>query len=146
MRESGLHLPRINARMRLGLVAYGIILLLWLSVEDKGALSVAWLGSGATLFFGMVALLERIGGRVVTVRAYLTLCFIWGAILGAGATLTIAALMFFKSAWHAHLVPDYPLPMIAAMLGRFPIWMLAGSLLGLSVGLMRLVVHNPDQK
>jgi hypothetical protein len=57
-------------------------------------------------------------------------CVAGGALVGAWSLLCVVGLMFFKTAWHSHLVPDYPLPMMAAMLARLPVWAVVGALVG----------------
>jgi hypothetical protein len=52
--------------------------------------------------------------------------------------------MFFKNARHSHLYPDYPPEQLLAMLGRAPIWMLAGAFLGLSLGLGWLALRRDE--
>jgi hypothetical protein len=48
--------------------------------------------------------------------------------------------MLFKTGWHGHGFPDYPPPMMLAMLERLPVWMLAGALIGLAIAMIKLVV------
>lgn len=134
-----LRLPVPNSKARFLLIGYGLILLVWMSLEDNGTIVVAVLGTGAALIFISYWLLSRIGGRELPIRLWFSGLIVLGSLIGAAATLVTTILMFFKSSWHGHLFPDYPPTMIAAMLSRMPIWALAGGLFGLSVAIIILL-------
>ena len=135
-----MRLPQTNSRTIFLLLGYGLVLLLWLSLEDNGTLSVALLGTGAAALFTIIALLNRIGGYVLPMRFWFTGLIGLGAAIGALSTLTTTLLMFFKTSWHNHGFPDYPPAMMLAMLQRLPVWMLAGALIGLAIALIKLAV------
>jgi hypothetical protein len=135
-----LSIPKADSRVIFLMVGYGIILLVWLSLEDNGTLSVALLGTGATILYSSVWLLKRSGGQVLPLRLWLPGLILFGGILGALSTLTTTLLMFFKTGWHGHIFPDYPPQMLLAMLQRLPVWMLAGALIGLAIALIKIAV------
>ena len=139
-----LSISKPDNRVIFPMVGYGIILLVWLSLEDNGTLSVALLGTGATMLYTSIWLLRRIGGQVLPLRLWLPGLILCGGIVGALSTLTTTVLMFFKTGWHGHIFPDYPPPMLLAMLQRLPVWMLAGALLGLALALIKLSLAPPD--
>jgi hypothetical protein len=116
------------------MIGYGLIILIWLSLEDNNNLSVALLGIGLALLTSLFLLLNRFGGRTFSLRQCFWGNLVLGAIVGALSAVSTALLMFFKSSWHAHQFLDYPPQMMLAMLSRIPIWALAGFLIGLSVG------------
>lgn len=127
--------PHLDYRLRLGLLAYGIVILLWLSLEDNQIWPVTILGTG-TAFLGMLSFLSRrYGAHQFEGRSLLMLGVVAGGITGASAVASVAALMFFKSAWHSHIYPDFPPQLILDMLSRLPAWGLAGALLGLGAAL-----------
>ncbi|MDQ7027602.1 MAG: hypothetical protein Q9P44_18825 [Anaerolineae bacterium] len=131
------------------LLGYGLVLLIWLSLEDNGVLSVALLGTGAATLFTMIWLLKRIGGQVIALRVWFFGLLGLGAAIGALSTLITTLLMFFKTGWHGHGFADYPPTMILAMLQRMPIWTLAGLLVGLASAMIRLSISGhaaPDVK
>jgi hypothetical protein len=139
-----MRLPQTNSRTIFLLLGYGLALLLWLSLEDNGTLSVALLGTGAATLFTIIALLNRIGGRVLSMRLWFTGLIGLGAAIGALSTLTTTLLMFFKTGWHGHGFPDYPPAMMLAMLQRLPVWMLAGALIGLAIAMIKLATISQD--
>jgi hypothetical protein len=60
--------------------------------------------------------------------------------------------MLFKDARHAHLYPDYPPPILGAMLARLPAWSLAGGLATVGLAILFAAVRrrradaaSPDQ-
>lgn len=131
-----MHIPRAPLWLRLCLTAACIVAFFWLSVEDNHVWPVVLLGSSLTLLGSLQWALSRYGGHTVTSgRGFLGLA-LFGGIVGAGSSLMTTLLMFFKTAWHSHLYPDYPVPMMTAMLSRMPVWGLAGVLLGLSLALV----------
>jgi hypothetical protein len=133
-----IHLPQPRHRLTLSLLGYGLVLLVWLSLEDNGTLSVAVLGTGAALLFTLGWLLQRIGGRELPVRLWFPGGIVLGGIIGAASSLMTTLLMFFKTGWHGHAFADYPPEMLLAMLQRLPVWTLAGLLIGLALALMKL--------
>ena len=133
-----LSIPKTDSRVIFPMVGYGIILLVWLSLEDNGTFSVALLGTGATILYSTIWLLKRSGGQVLPLRLWLPGLILFGGIVGALSTLTTTLLMFFKTGWHGHEFADYPPQMLLAMLQRLPVWMLAGALIGLAVALIKV--------
>ncbi len=113
----------------------GLIVFVWLSLEDNGILSVAVMGVCLALL-GVTHMLYAYSvlGRLRRAVRYALI----GALSGSGAALAAAGLMFLKTAIHAHAVPDYPLATILGMAARTPIWAAAGVLLGAAAALIRL--------
>ncbi|MCU0513198.1 MAG: hypothetical protein MUE40_11570 [Anaerolineae bacterium] len=136
-------LPRPGPRTRLFSIGYGAGVLVWLSVEDQTLLPVVLVGSGLWLLLLAHWLAGYAGGRALPWRVWLPGLALAGAAAGAGAVVTITLLMFFKTAWHAHPVPDYPVPLLLDMLARLPAWTAAGLLAGLAAGLLRLAWAAP---
>lgn len=124
-----------EAARRWAVILLGGLSLLWLSVEDATALPAAVLGTAASSLLTL--------GAHPSQRSWLAL-LLAGAIAGAGSAIMAALLMFFKTAWHAHIVPDFPLPMILAMLERAPLWAVAGVLVGAAWGLWRGIPPVPQ--
>ncbi len=115
-------------------VVAGLAILLWSGFEDTDARAAALLGffaaTSATLFLlGRTSWLWP--GKSVLPDAALA-----GTLLGALSAIATAALMLFKNLRHAHIYPDYPTPMLLAMLERVPLWALAGGLAGIGIGLL----------
>lgn len=131
-----MRLPRFNALLRLYLVGCGAVALIWMSFEDNSPVTVAVLGTVLFCSGWGVWLTARFGGTILHARKALLFGALCGSVTGAGSALMVALLMFFKSAWHAHPVLDYPLPVIVSMLERTPAWTLAGALFGLGLVLI----------
>lgn len=109
----------------------------WMSVEDTSVLTVVILGSGVAGLLGIWWVKRHYAGQRIFGRWVLILTTLSGAIIGSGSIVITTALMFFKTAWHAHLFPDYPIEMMLAMLTRLPVWGVAGALMGLAAGILR---------
>lgn len=136
-----LRLPERGPRLRWLALLYGLVLFIWLGLEDdfvQPVVLLGWLMAGLLLLFWLSG---RYGGRMVAARLLPPGGALLGALLGAGASLCTVALMFFKNARHAHLYPDYPVEMMAAVLERAPDWALAGALVGLALALIWLAAR-----
>jgi hypothetical protein len=112
----------------------GMVVFVWLSLEENSLWSALALGSACTALsllhahhaYALWARLRRI------VRAALI-----GGLLGGGTALAALCLMFLKTAAHAHIVPDYSLEQMLGIALRVPVWTAAGVLLGAAVTLFR---------
>lgn len=111
----------------------GVSVFVWFTPESQTAVFPAILGmagSGALVANRVYAAAGRSVRRIV----------VWpliGAGWGAGGALAAAALMFLKTAIHAHLLPEFPPEMMIAMLERLPFWAAAGGLIGAGIQLLR---------
>lgn len=129
-----MRIPRLGHRFRLLLIGYGVGLLFWLSTEDNRTGPVTFLGTG----FACLAMAHWLGTRYAGRELPRIWLPVLGALVGIAAILCTAALMFFKSAWHNHIYPDFPPGMIGAMLVRLPAWGVAGGLIGVALSLLSL--------
>jgi hypothetical protein len=125
----------MDYRLRLVVIAYSIVLLLWMSLEDVQVGPVAALGAGFSALVTLHLALRRLGGTALTARQLGLAAALGGGVTGAGASLCTALLMFFKNAWHAHTFPDFPPGLMLAILERAPAWGLAGMLIGIGLAL-----------
>lgn len=141
-----LRLPKPVTKARFLLIGYGLILLIWMSLEDSSTLSVAILGTGTAIIYSSAWIANRFGGQALSLKVWSIGFIFFGTIIGALSALLTATLMFFKSSWHGHSFPDYPPQMIADMFLRLPIWALSGTLLGLSCAIFMFLHHvNLDE-
>lgn len=136
-----LRLPKPATKARFLLIGYGLILLVWLSLEDSSTISVAVLGTGTAIIYAGAWLGNRFGERILPMKIWFVGLILSGIVMGALSALSTATLMFFKSSWHGHTFPDYPPQMIADMLLRTPIWALSGALLGVSCAIFLFLYH-----
>ncbi len=125
-----LTIPSRPKRFPLITLLYGITLFIWMSAEDSVWL-VSLFGLGLSLLI-VTHSLFRLTGRTFPARVWMPASVIVGALIGAGASLATVLLMVIKTAWHAHLYPDYSFPLIAGIAARLPPWSLAGALVGLA--------------
>ena len=125
--------PQAGLRLRWLLILLGMVLFIWLSVEDQRSEPVSLLGVGAAGGAVLSWASRQWGGQPLQRVAWRWLLPLLGFLWGGAAALATALLMFFKTALHSHAFPDFPLPMILATLERLPIWALAGALLGLGL-------------
>lgn len=134
-----LRLPRPGRRARMVALPFGLLALLWLSLEDTAVWPVSLLGLGLSALLNLFLALDKLGGRAIP-RIYAPpLAALLGILIGLGASIAAAGFMFFKNALHAHVFLDFPPGLMLAMLERAPAWALAGGLSGLGLSLIGLV-------
>jgi hypothetical protein len=129
-------LPTRGKHFRNIALLYGIILFLWMRLEDFQTLPVVVFGTALAALILMGWMLGKLGGKTISMRALLLGAILCGGVFGLSAAIAAAALMFFKTAVHAHVFPDYPPAQILAMLTLAPAWALAGALGGLGTALL----------
>jgi hypothetical protein len=134
--------PRPGRKLRWLVIVCGLVIFLWMGPEDNHLGRVTLLGTISALLAVIYWTLRALGGKVIPGRYVPPLGMLLGALTGLGASVSTALLMFFKNVWHAHLFPDFPAGLIGAMLERAPVWMLAGGLAGLGLGLIWLALRT----
>lgn len=132
-------LPRLKTKARFLMIGYGLILLIWMSLENRSTLTVSLLGTGAAIIYIGIWLINRYCDRELGFRLWFAGFVLSGTVIGAASALITGILMFFKSGWHGHLYPDYPPQMIGAMLSRMPLWSISGTLIGLFCAIVILL-------
>lgn len=122
-------------RLRLIAILLGIIMLLWLPLEDLGERWVLLL-SLAFCVWGAARILVQISdiGRL-RARHYILL----GAVAGLIVPLLGVALMIFKNGLHGHPRPDFTPAQMGEMLLLIPYWLLGGLLIGAGLGLLHFI-------
>jgi hypothetical protein len=140
-----LKLPKPDYRARFLLLGYGLVLFIWMSFEDNGTFTVSVLGAGLATALILYQALERIGGKELSMRFFIPLLVGLGALIGAASSLATILLMFFKTAWHGHGFPDYPLELMRDMLFRLPAWAIAGGLLGIGLSFFMALIHSHQE-
>jgi hypothetical protein len=126
-----LTIPRRSSGLRLIALGSGGIVFLWTSLEDTNVLPVTLLGGGLALILLVLWVTGRFGGKTFAGRTAVMAAALIGAAWGLSAALAVALLMLVKNGLHGHLFPDYPFGMIAEILGRAPLWALAGIFAGI---------------
>lgn len=129
-------IPGIGYKTRLLIMTLGVVILLWSSLEDHEVLGVTvlgWITAGTSV---CAFVMSRFHGTILNPRQTRIASLAFGAGIGAGASLATALLMLFKDIRHAHLFPDYPLPLIQAMLERLPVWSIGCALIALAITLV----------
>ena len=133
-------------RLRLIVLAYGISLFIWLSVEDVSVGPVILFGLGAAFLTSVLSTVGKLNVVSIAARYLPILALLLGGLNGALTSVMVVALMFFKNSRHAHIFADYPPEVMVAILRRGPVWALAGGLIGLSVGLGWLAWRRNDEQ
>lgn len=135
-----LRLPRRGGWSRWVAIVTGAAVFIWLRLEDNDPFFAVVLGALVSVVWAALWLLGRWGGKMVAKRTVLVLAPALGAASGLGAALSTTLLMFFKNASHAHLYPDFPIEVMAAILQRAPLWFVAGALAGLGTACIGLAL------
>ena len=134
-------IPHTNIGWRMFLLASGASLFIWLMLEDTQLLPLLMLCLLAAVLFLLNPVLRRFAGIKTSPILFLASATMLGGLIGSGTALLAALMMFLKTAWHSHIFPDYPVPMMIAMLERLPIWAIVGLALGASFGLFSHAIY-----
>lgn len=119
-------------RFAIGLLAiYGLV---WTALEGE-LRQVVVLGVWATVVLSLTLVQRWLGGRVFSLPAWLGTSTLAGLAVGAGSVLMTIFLMALKTGLHGH-GPEFTPGEIAWVWAQLPLWAIAGSLLGLGVGLV----------
>lgn len=136
-----MRIPQTPAWMRWLVIACGLVTLFWLSLEDHAVWPVVVLGLTITSVAYSIRVLQTIGGRSLPIGQWVLGMGLSGGIIGVGTSLVTTLLMFFKTAWHSHLFPDYPPGLMLAILERAPVWALAGVIIGAGLAMLALAIQ-----
>jgi lysylphosphatidylglycerol synthetase-like protein (DUF2156 family) len=137
-----LRLPS-RRRLRMWLLVGGALALAWMGPEDHTVVIGALLGTLLAIPVVLWWAAPRYDGQRLTPARFTALCGALAALTGAAAPIIAALLLFFKNAWHAHGFWDYPPALIADLLLRTPLWVLAGALIGVGLAQFTLAVARP---
>jgi len=125
-----LTIPPYPKYLSLVTLLFGISLFFWMSTEDSVWL-VSLFGLGLSVLLAAHGVF-RLKGKTFRMRVWIPLAVGLGALVGAGTAVGTVLLMVIKTAWHNHVFPDYPFPLIAGIVERLPAWTVAGALVGLA--------------
>lgn len=137
-----MNVPSISLGWRLFSLMIGGLLFIWLTLEDTQLLPIILLSLLAISLWILNPLLQRFAGQSISPMKFILAIALLGMLIGAGTVILTTIMMFLKTAWHSHLFPDYPAPMMVAMLQRLPLWTVAGLLLGTSFGLFSWAIYG----
>jgi hypothetical protein len=122
-----------SARVRISGLLLGILIMVWLSIEESSTLGVVIL-SGMACSWTAGWLLQKTstdGNQLI----------FWPIIIIGGAGLLLAPLaillMALKSGLHGHGTPDFSPGQLQAVFSRMPFYTMAGILIGTGFGLLR---------
>jgi hypothetical protein len=119
-------------------IVAGAAWFVWLGYEDVGLEVVLALSAWISLAYVATLWRRWSESSQLTHRQYIVRASIAGLVGGATAPLLADILMLVKVSLHGHAVPDFTARDLGAVLGRTPIWALAGLAAGLALGLVHL--------
>ena len=128
--------------MKLSGLLLGIVVLVWLPIEESSQVGVLVI-AGLVCTWGAIWLLPRIGSSGKhTLLGHI--------VIGGGAGLLLVPLaillMAIKTGIHGHGTPDYTVDQMQDVLSRMPFFVLGGVLLGAGSGLLGIVKKNQAQE
>ncbi len=118
----------------------GVLLLAWVAPEGR-----LWLetGLGALTTAVLLAHLFQhfLGGRVLSVGAWVGVTAVFGLLFGLGSALFTLFLMAAKTGLHGH-GPEFTPAEINWAWNQIPLWSLAGLLGGLGLGMIAVTIKG----
>lgn len=127
--------PAHNRRHTLFAIAYGAVLLAWLTPEDTTLVIVSALGTGLSALLVSLAVMRWLGGQTLAPQQWVPGLIALGTGIGFGAVWCTIGLMVFKNAWHSHAYPDFSATIVVGIANRAVLWSIAGGLCGLAAAL-----------
>lgn len=139
-------IPPRTLWLRWNAIACAVAIFVWSTPEEDRLIFPALLGGWMAFSLLWRWVSNRYAGTTLQSTRLLIAAGMFGAATGALSSLCAVLLMLFKDARHAHLYPDYPPSILAAMLARLPAWSLAGALAaaGLAMLLSALRQRHAD--
>lgn len=135
------YIPNWSNRWRWLVIVYGLLVFIWLGLEDSNVERASFLGIGSSFLITSYIFINRFGGhRFSTITLLLSFIGI-GALIGSGAALATVCLMFFKNVYHAHIYPDFPTELLADILMRSPLWAFIGALIALGSFMIKVGIR-----
>jgi hypothetical protein len=135
-------IPPRTLWLRWNMIACAVAIFIWSTPEEDRPIFPALLGAWLSASLLWRWLISRYSGRTLQGIHLITSAALFGAVSGALSNICAVLLMLFKDARHAHLFPDYPPPILGAMLARLPAWSLAGALSALGAALLLSALHR----
>jgi hypothetical protein len=137
-------LPLTIPALRPAAVLLALYSAVWISLEGNLPQTLA-LGIGLTAVSLLHLLQRTLGGRRLSLPAWLTTAAASGLALGAGSILLTLFLMAFKTGLHAH-GPEFTAAQIAWVWNQLLLWSLAGLLAATGLALLlaarQPTIHN----
>lgn len=126
-------LPATKHWMRFAALSLGIVLLLWLPLEDTDERNVLLLALAICSWWGTRFIVRLAAADDSSFLRH----FLIGLLSGMAVTPLALALMAFKTGVHGHGTPDFTIEQILTVLRLAPFWIVIGILLALGTGLIR---------
>ena len=121
--------PAGNLAIRLGLIGTGILILVWLPIEDAGTNAAQALGATASALAALRIFPE--GARQTAAGRLIA-----GLAAGVFASPVAAGLMVLKMGIHAHAIADYSLLDFQLVLRRSPFYAAGGLIVAAGIHLL----------
>ena len=121
---------------RISWAVAGLMSFIWIGIEDRSSIPMIIVATGLVIAIGLT-LYEWAAQRTrPTDRSTLWVATGLGALSGLLVPITTVILMLVKTSLHNHVVPDFSVDDVVAVFFRTPIWVMAGLLIGLALGLI----------
>ena len=117
----------------------------WIAVEDRTLGPVMLLAALVGSAFAITGLARWRSGSRVERRRWLLESTGVGVAAGASVAPIAILLILIKTSIHAHGTPDFSPTDIGAVMGRMPVWMLAGALCGEALGLAMVAAARSEE-
>jgi hypothetical protein len=133
---------RSRTRLRTSGLLLGIVVLIWLPIEESSALGMLVVAVLICTWAGIWLLLKT--------DSYKEHGIIRHMLIGGGAGFLVAPLaillMAIKTGIHGHGVPDFTIEQMQAVLSRMPYFIFGGLLVGAGIGLLRATKQDQIQE
>lgn len=133
--------PRQIPYLRLLVLLWGAYAAIWLALEGtpgRDLLLAAW----GVVLLALAGVARAAGGRRLSAWQVVALAGAVGLAAGAAVVPATLAAMALKTGLHAH-GPEYTAAQLAAVWSQWPLWLLAGGVAGVGLGLLLVGLRRP---
>jgi hypothetical protein len=110
----------------------GVVLLIWIPVEDLGEAWVLLLAAGICMWGAIRVWVSIAENRDIRAWHFALI----GTVTGLAVPVLGTALMVFKSGLHSHQSPEFSAAQIGGLLLRTPYWGVGGFIIGAGLGIL----------
>ncbi len=133
--------PRQIPYLRLLVLLWGAYAAVWLALEGapgRELLLAAWTVGLAAL----AGTARAVGERRLSAGQVVALTGVVGLVAGAAVVPATLVAMALKTGLHAH-GPEYTAAQLAAVWAQWPLWLVAGGVAGVGLGLLLVGLRRP---
>jgi hypothetical protein len=114
----------------------GLLSFIWIGVEDRTNRPVIIIAVTLAIAIGLTLYNRMVQDERSGERSLLWVTIGVGFISGLLVPIAAVILMLVKTSLHSHVVPDFSVDDVIAVLLRTPVWVISGLMIGAAIGML----------